>query len=66
MHLTAWSVLQWLIAILYKQSCAYIIVQLLEVFQGYTKAYPSLGMTVEEFQEFLIKYQRVRISSVCS
>lgn len=35
--------------------------QLLEIFQNYTKKYPSLGMTVEEFQKFLLESQYVSI-----
>lgn len=40
------------------------IVQLLIFFQEYSTTYPSLGMTVEEFQKFLIVHQHVRIT-VC-
>ncbi|XP_065893737.1 1-phosphatidylinositol 4,5-bisphosphate phosphodiesterase delta-1-like isoform X2 [Dysidea avara] len=37
---------------IYQQDCA-----LLEIFKEYVKEHPRLGMTVREFQNFLIKYQ---------
>ena len=48
-----------LILFLIKQQCP--LTQLLKTFQEYTITYPSLGMTVEEFQKFLIEFQQVRI-----
>jgi len=33
--------------------------QLLEIFKEYAKEHPTLGMTVKEFQNFLIEYQEV-------
>ena len=32
----------------------------MEIFQKYAVKHASLGMTVEEFQQFLIEYQQVK------
>ena len=36
------------------------LIQLTKIFHKYAVKHATLGMTVEEFQQFLIEYQQVR------
>ena len=39
------------------------LIQLTKIFHKYAVKHATLGMTVEEFQEFLIEYQQVRTTT---
>ena len=51
----------WLVVVIVFMLSVYTnLIQLTKIFHKYAVKHATLGMTVEEFQQFLIEYQQVR------